>query len=379
MESRYIDLQQILEGYSRTGVPLVAVENGHLAAGAPADDIGIFYFIPEMVRHWGLSLDQSITVFFVGIIAFSFILGLIGCFMWLKKPLMRAFAVIAIGLVLYITMKCADVYAISSCTVVIAVPWFLYFIKQGRTNPAFFIFIAAIGLIMGAAQILRAHSGTAVLILILMVIWFSRVHSWKAKTAVTVLLFVFLAVTPAYFKILIAQRDRYLSGVIPGYVSAPTAHTFWHQVYIGMGYIPNNYGIEYDDWSAHSRALEIDPNMEYRSERYSEILKGEVIRIANEDPGFIARLVLAKLLKIIIRLLMCANIGLIAALLRPKPLNLELGFWLAIGFGALFGLLTKPWSGYILSFIAICAMYSVASVDHWWSEGEARDSAVNGK
>ena len=367
MDSRYIDLQQVLEGYERTGAPLVAIENGQLAAAAPADDVGIFYFIPEIVRNLGVGLDDAITIFFLAIIAVSFLIGIAGCLFWLKKPVMRLIAGIALASILYITMKNAGIYVISSCTVVLAVPLYMYFLKQDKMNVSFYIFLVLSGFILGLAHIIRAHSGTAVIIFILVSMWLSWSYAWKAKSIATSLLLIGIILPMLWFNLLISQRDTYLVTEIPGYISAPTTHTFWHQAYISMGYIPNEYGIVYEDICAHERALEIDPEMEYRSEHYSEILKGEVLRIAKDDPGFIAKLLIAKILKMLLRLIMFANIGLIAAFLRPKSLNIELGFWLAIGFGSLFGILTIPWSAYILSFIAMCVMYALASLEHYFS------------
>ena len=379
MNSRYIDLEQVLEGYNRTGMPLVAVESGKLAAAAPADDIGIFYFIPEIVRHLNVSLDQAITIFFVGIIAFSFLVGLIGCMLWLKKPVMKAFGIIGLGLVLFITVIDAGIYAVSACTVVFAVPLFMYFIEREKFGTVFYSFLAFTGLAMGFAHIIRAHSGTSVVILIFVVIWLSRTIPLRVKAMSSAAMIVCMILPAIFFNTLIAERDAYLSDAIPGYVHAPTTHTFWHQAYISMGYIDNEYGIEYSDWSAHSRALEIDPGMEYRSEHYSQILKGEVLRIAKENPGFIASLLLAKILKMLLMLVICANIGLVAMVLRPKPLNIELGFWLAIGFGSLFGILTIPYSAYILSFIAMCMMYAVAGVDFALDKGAELGFMEQGK
>ncbi|MCX6646732.1 MAG: hypothetical protein NTY09_10300, partial [bacterium] len=369
MESRYIDLQQVLEGYNRTGVPLVAVESGKLAAAAPADDIGIFYFIPEIVRHLHVSLDQGITIFFLGIIAISFLAGLIGCFLWLKKPIMRGLAIFGLGctwFLMFFMIEEIGVYAICACTVVLVVPLFMYFIKQNRFGAGFYIFLAFTGLAMGLAHIIRAHSGTSTVILIFAIIWFSRTYPLKIKLFASGVMIIFMLIPSIFLNALISQRDTYLAKEIPGYVSVPASHTFWHQVYICMGYIqPNKYGIVLGDIAGFNKAREIDPNVVYRSAHYSEILKGEVLRIASEDPGFIAKLLFLKTAKMLLVLIMCANIGLIAMVLRPKPLNIELGFWLAIGFGALFGILTLPWVGYILSFIAMCMMYAIASVDYY--------------
>jgi hypothetical protein len=369
MDSRYIDLQQVLEGYDRTGVPLVAIESGKLAAGAPADDVGMFYFIPEIVRHLHVSLDQGITIFFLAIIAVSFVAGLVGCFLWLKKPVMRAIAIVGLGLILFVmfvSIKEIGVYAISACAIILVVPLFMYFINQDRFGAGFYIFLAFIGLAMGLGHIIRAHSGTSTLILIFIVLWLSKTYPIKVKAISSGIIIVFMIVPFLFFNVLISQRDTFLAEEIPGYVSAPVVHTLWHQVFICMGYIqPNKYGIELNDMAGLNRAREIDPNVVYRSEHYSEVLKGEVLRIAKEDPGFIAKLILLKTAKMLLRLIMFANIGLIAMVLRPKPLNIELGFWLAIGFGALFGILTIPWAGYILSFIAMCVMYAIASLDYY--------------
>jgi hypothetical protein len=62
---------------------------------------------------------------------------------------------------------------------------------------------------------------------------------------------------------------------------------------------------------------------------------------------------------------MCAaNVGLYAAKLAQKPTCLDLGFWLAIAFNGLYGILVLPNPKYLVGLIAFAALYGVYSIEH---------------
>lgn len=78
-----------------------------------------------------------------------------------------------------------------------------------------------------------------------------------------------------------------------------TSHLFWHTAYIGLGWYRNDYGITYVDESGIAAAARIDPAAEYATPAYEAVLRGEVIRIATSDPGFVGMTLGAKLVEAI--------------------------------------------------------------------------------
>jgi hypothetical protein len=59
-------------------------------------------------------------------------------------------------------------------------------------------------------------------------------------------------------------------------------HLLWHTIYIGLGWYPNPYGIEYRDESGMAAT-----KATYASPEYEAALKAETTRIALADPGFV--------------------------------------------------------------------------------------------
>jgi len=86
MGCRYQTLRATVEGYARTGVPLVSGEYGQIGC---SEDIGPYYFIPKLMHLGGLQLDVAIDVFYIGIVALSFLAGAPAIWLYCKTYLGR--------------------------------------------------------------------------------------------------------------------------------------------------------------------------------------------------------------------------------------------------------------------------------------------------
>ncbi|HTQ44922.1 MAG TPA: hypothetical protein VMI75_19315 [Polyangiaceae bacterium] len=86
-----------------------------------------------------------------------------------------------------------------------------------------------------------------------------------------------------------AARD-YRNSVIhqPSFGSAyPTQHPFWHNAYIGLGYLPNRYAITWSDSVAADLVERAHPNAGYLSPLYESTLRKAYLHLVRIDPGFI--------------------------------------------------------------------------------------------
>src|SRR5438309_650714 len=88
-------------------------------------------------------------------------------------------------------------------------------------------------------------------------------------------------------------------------------------------------------------------------------LHGVVIHIITQHPSLVMETIAAKLGVIAGWLVICANVGLVAAYYYPKHWAIETGCWSAMGFQALPGILTIPARAYLLGFIAFAVLYGV--------------------
>lgn len=364
MPSRYQKLQEALSGYEITGNPLISYDGEIFKPATTSDDIGIYYLIPKMAHFLHVSLDQAIHIFFGGMILLSLALAIVGVLLLFKTRLSRFVAIGALLLLSVFSFVVGGLYLVASSITVSIIPLFLYFTKNKKVSVLFFIasFFAGVG--MGTAHYLRAHAGTAVVMFMIAVVLLYLQAHWKKKVLLVLLMAVGFLVPMRYFDGLIKQRDVYLEEYQAGYKKVPAQHPFWHSIYIGFGFLNNKYGITYDDNVGYEKVRSISPDAAIYSQEYEAILKKEVFNLIRRHPFFAIKTGCAKMGVIVFYLLVFANIGLIAAVRYPKPWPLELAFWIALAFNALFGILIMPRAGYLSGFCAFATLYGVVSINY---------------
>jgi hypothetical protein len=363
MSSRYWQLQEAVAGYAKTDVALVSARGDSLLPAGFGDDVGMYYFIPKLSSATHLPLEQTIPLFFITVVSAGFLCGCVGSFFLFKSWLARGFAVLALAVVTLATWLSGDVYVVSPSLVMAVLPWALYVFREPVLQKRLLIFLFVAGGVIGLAQHVRSHSGTAMLIFIASLLLLVLKGHVSQKIKLAVVLIVGYAIPIIWFQSLIAERDNYLTQTQSGYVKSVARHPFWHPFYVGFGFLNNPYGIIVLDQNAFERAKAISPTVVLCSDEYEQILKNEIITIVKKDPLFVMRTVFAKAGVIAFYILLFGNLGLIAAYLYPKPWQHELSFWLAIAFNALFGILLVPNFPYLVGMAAAVAFYNVVSLD----------------
>ncbi|MBE0447663.1 MAG: hypothetical protein IBX64_06130 [Actinobacteria bacterium] len=373
MPSRYQMLQEALAGYEKTGMPLVAYDGKTLMPAGYGDDVGVYYSVPKIAHTFGLTIDQTIAIFYTGVILVSLILGLIGSYLLFKTWVGRLVALVGLSGLILFSLEVGDIYPISTYITIAIVPLFLYFAQSKKLSVSFVIFFLLAGISIGAAHYIRSHAGTAVLIFMLSMVMFYLRFPWRKKLVLAIPLVAGILVMALYFNVLLNQREAYLVNNQPACNQAVGRHPFWHSVYIGFGYLNNDYGIGYKDEVAIEKVRSISPSAPYLSEEYEAILKDEVINLIKGNPRFVLDTVFAKIGVIFFFLLIFANFGLLAAILYPKGWSIEVAFWNALGFNSLFGILVTPNPAYLLGFIAFATIYGIVSINHAIECGAWRD------
>jgi len=364
MTGRYESLQRIVAAADKVAVPFVGYDGNAFISCGISDDVGIYYFIPQLVSSFGVSLDQAINLFFYGLLFIGFFLGLLGFFLLYKSLLARSLSLVALTTLFLVSTRLIDVYVAYVVGVVAIMPLFLYFLKREKVDTLFLVGQFFFGCIIGFLHFVRAFSSGASLLFILVITLCARAWHWKEKLLLLGVLCAGLLVPKLYFDNLFHQHEQFAQKSISTYYSAPKRHVFWHSVYVGLGFLTNDKGIRWDDSVAIEKARAIDPEAIYPSQRYEQVIKNEVITVFKKDPRFVVHTFFAKIGLLLYYLLLAANFGLVAAYLRPKPWFVELGFWTAVAFNALFGLLTVPCRPYVLGFIACCVVYAVVSINY---------------
>ena len=96
----------------------------------------------------------------------------------------------------------------------------------------------------------------------------------------------YLLISPLAFDGIRAYSDA--SAHVPKAARA-AGHPFWHPMYLGLGFLPNPWGIAWNDTIAADAVARVDPTAAYLSPRYESILRHLYFQIVWHDPGYVAR------------------------------------------------------------------------------------------
>ena len=105
--------------------------------------------------------------------------------------------------------------------------------------------------------------------------------------ALALLAVTYISINTFMLSAIRAHREHWLGSSALGR-EQPTSHPFWHTVYIGVGYLPNSYGLKYFDTTAIERVRRTDPNVRYLSPRYETILREAYFDLVRDHPVWVA-------------------------------------------------------------------------------------------
>lgn len=371
MPCRYEMLQQVLAGFQKTGVQLIGYDGHSFCPSGTSDDVGLYYFVPKLVRLFGISLDHAVNLFFYGMVAASFVLALVGFFLLSRSWIFRAIATIALTGFCYISCRSmTDVYLVQSSIALAVIPIALYFMRKNKVSIPFGVFIFLSGLCVGFAHHIRSFSSFAVfLFLVLGVVFMMRV-AWERKTIFLGLFFVGLVLPFFHFSFVLAQRKDFFGSEYDG---SSERHVFWHNLYAGFGFLSNDLGIYWNDKTVIDKIKEVEPEAVYPTKEYEAAVRTEVFKLIKNHFHFVLQTMFAKLGVIFYYLLMFANIGLLAAFFYRKSWVIELMFWSGIAFNSLFGFLALPGRYYLTGMLAFTVLYAMVSIEHAIRKGAVQD------
>jgi hypothetical protein len=375
MPSRYAQLVEALAGVQKSNVPLVAFNGTRFEpAGAP-DDVGSYYLIPGLAILLGTPIERAIDVFYFALLITAFIISTGGLFLSLDSNAAKWLSLIWVAIVLGSACLSGDVYIVTAFLPLTFVPWLAFLMCERRKRDRFLApFLLAEGLFVGIAHTVRAHSGTALVIFTLCIVLFQIDASHVRKVWLMVVLTIGFVIPQLYMGTLVERRDAFLASTCHTCPRVATQHVFWHTAYLGLGFLSNPYVPKYDDSVAFDLVHTVSPGTVYGTEEYERILRGEVVALVRNHPDLIVTTLAAKIGVIALVLLMSANVGLLAAIYHRKPWPIELGFWGAIAFSSLPGLLAKPTSThYMLGLVSFASLYGMSSVSVAIKGGALRD------
>ena len=147
------------------------------------------------------------------------------------------------------------------------------------------------------ANTIRFQAGLPVLLAAVLVVMF-KVPSWPRKGVLLFAMVVVFALTNEIPAVAARYRDA-VAGTPYSEIYAADGRTLWHSAYIALGYMPNDYGIRFDDAVARDAVERVKPGLRYQSREYDEVLRGIFLDLARRDPGLILGNVINKSLVIL--------------------------------------------------------------------------------
>jgi hypothetical protein len=372
MPTRYQALLETLAGYKKTGMSLIAYDGHSLHPPAFGDDVGIYYFVPKIAQVFNMPIDRSFDIFIIGLTLISVVLALVGLFLLFKRPASIIVSLLGVSVLAFTMLKLSDVYVAAPFAILSVVPICLYFIQQNKLCWSLLVTLFFAGSIIGIANAMRSNAGTTVMIFLLILLAFYMRVPRRVKLILLSMLIIGTLIPSAFFSLLLNHRDDYLRTVATNNC-APRQHVIWHSIYIGLGFLNNEYDIRYKDEVAFAKVKSISASVAYLSPEYEAILRKEVVSLAMNHPTFIIKTVLAKLGVMQGYLLIFANLGLLAAAIYRKRCSLELAFWVGLAFSSISGLLVVPIPGYVSGFIALAMLYSIMSINYAMENGLYHD------
>lgn len=364
MPSRYHGLQQAVAGLRDTGVPLIAFDGKLMKPAGFGDDIGAFYFVPIIANACHLSVSQAIDLFFWGVILASAISGMIGSVFLFRTWTTRLLAWTALLLLATVSLLLGDIYSLTAAVPMAIVPLLLYFVKARKTGIAFAAFVGVSGVIVSSSTYVRSDAGLPTLAFLVISVLLLVQAPGRGKVALLVCLALGVLVPRFWFAQLVKQREAYLRAHNPRYAGFRPRHPTWDSVYIGFGFLTNPYVPAYKDEIAIQRVASVSPTADYCSPEYERILRDTVLDLVRKHPVFVLGTIATKVGLMLVYLLVCCNVGLVAAFRYPIPRGLLAAFGCALVLSSLPGVLVIPYPRYILGFLGFSVLYGVVSLNH---------------
>jgi hypothetical protein len=314
--ARVTQMEASLAVLNRGGPALLGYQPGTHAPFAVgySDDQGIYVVVP-VLSHWlGIS-DPLVTLRWMWLVAWTTILLFsAAAFRALFRSSWAALLAPPILLPSIVSFGFGDIYWVAAWIVVASMP-LLILIARDRSRrwwPA----LVAIAFLAGVVSTIRSDAGLTVALAA------AAVAAIAVRIPRTLRVGVLAAVAVAYLvpgTVVLPAIRAHRDHVVGVNLSAnePTSHPLWHSLYIGLGYLPNRYGIHYSDGYAAAAAYDVNPHSGSLTPAYASALHHEVNELIDHDFWFVAK---AEAQKALVELSHAGRWLLLLALLLPGAL-----------------------------------------------------------
>ena len=360
-------LLAIYETYQKIGIPLLSENNNVFGGVAFCDDSGFFLYIPFLSSLLGIGVLAGAGVFIKILATVFFVLSSLGFCLLTRSMFTRLIAIFALVPLWWKLSAMTDVY-IAYAFVFSPI---IIFIASFRLQNKRLLYVSSflIGLISCFSSNIRILASLPVLLFFLVMVFFSRKFTIKECFLAIAFLLIGYSIPFAHYEYSLYEKDLYLKekGIV---LNKEIDHSFWHNMYLGFGFIHNKYDITWDD-ACGGRALDkVGLKPKYGTKAYEKAMKGLIIDLLKKDKHFFFTAIFARLgIIMMFFLLWFGWLGLLCSYWYPKEWYEDLAFLVALGVSALPGVLTIPRFEYLAGFIACTVLYTIYSVLHAINKG----------
>jgi hypothetical protein len=276
----------------RGGPPLVVHRGGTYLPANEGDDEGIYLALGEL-GHWTGSHDpiglfKAFSGAAMGAVA---ALAAPVAFLLLDSLALALLAPLGV-LASFPFLTNRDVYFTNAWIVLVGLPLAWLALERPWRWRHVALALGAGALAASCCNAIRSHSATGVAVA-LAAVALLRSGPWRARiAALAVVAVCYAAVDPIGLSIV---RSHAYSEAHVSPTDRPAAHSLWHPTYLGLGYLPNRWGIRWSDRVGEETVHRIDPHAAYLSPRYEQILRRQYLSIVRHHPFWVARLYAVKL------------------------------------------------------------------------------------
>jgi hypothetical protein len=268
----------------RQGGPLLLGRHGAtgaLYAVGVSDDQGIYVYVPLLSRLFGVTDPVSMLRY-----SYVVLYGLTTAaypivFFRLTRSLLAGIMAPLMLLVCVRAMLPLDIYWIPAWGMFTLLPA-IYLLA--RDWPRFGL-VALVGITLVASWLssIRSEAGLPIVIAAAIVLLLRRWRWWRLLPALALLAVVYISINTFVLSAIRAHRDHQVGSSLLDR-NQPTEHPLWHTLYIGIGYLPNKYGLWYEDSVGMARVQREAPGTVYLSSHYASVIRAAYLSFIREHP-----------------------------------------------------------------------------------------------
>jgi hypothetical protein len=258
------------------------------------DDEGEFVYVPALARLFGVG-DPLVMFRYLYIALVALTAALYpAVFFRLTGSLLAAAAAPLLFLVFMVSIGFLDMYWVPAWGALTLLP--LIFLLARRW-PRYGILAVAL-LALGASWMssVRSDSGLGIALALALLLALRGWRWWRLLPALAMVAVIYISVGTFAFGAIRADRDRHIGSVAAKSIAVATAHSLWFEVYAGLGYLENDYGLRYDDVVPGRVGSREAPGATRFSTRFEAGLRRAYLRFVRRHPLEVARQYGAKLL-----------------------------------------------------------------------------------